>query len=277
MSSLATTLRTLPLPAPAVRCWPFFVQEYLRLMRGRSAILLWLLLVYTVLVVPWAMTGPQEEIVRALGSWLGEEALGSKLIFFIWIDATMNKTGVILGIVLAGGILVDERARGTSDLYRSKPIGVGDYFTIKLLASCAALATFYLGAAAGALLTFPWRIGFFDPADFVVLSVVHLFAAIFAATFSGTAAVWCGNRLTGMLVSIVVLGTLVGLAFLGFYYPDLWAWSHLNPFFVGVLLIGSLDQYGWWDVAWPVLLLVAINVGVAAIGRRRAVALMAKG
>jgi hypothetical protein len=29
------------------------------------------------------------------------------------------------------------------------------------------------------------------------------------------------QKLTGMLVSIMVLGTLVSLAFLGFYYPQL--------------------------------------------------------
>jgi ABC-type transport system involved in multi-copper enzyme maturation permease subunit len=175
--------------------------------------------------------------VSALGSKLGEEALVSKLIFFIWIDATMNKTGVILGAVLAGGILVAERASGTADLYLSKPISPGDYFTVKLAASCAALATFYLGAATAALVTFQWRIGALEATDFVVLSTVHLFAALFTSTFSGTVAVWTGSRTTGMLVSLVVLGSLAGLAFLGFYYPEYWTWSHLNPLFIGVALI----------------------------------------
>ena len=42
MTALATAARTLPRPASTVRHWPFFAQEYLRLMRGRSAVLLWL-------------------------------------------------------------------------------------------------------------------------------------------------------------------------------------------------------------------------------------------
>src|SRR5437867_291254 len=46
-----------------------------------------------------------------------------------------------------------------------------------------------------------------------------------------------------MLVSVAVLGTLVGVAFLGFYYPDFRAWSNLNPFFHGIVLIGSIDNY----------------------------------
>jgi ABC-2 type transport system permease protein len=199
------------------------------------------------------------------------------LIDFVWIDATMNKTSMILGVVLAGGILVDEQARRSADLYLAKPVTPADYFTLKLVASWAALATFYLAAAAGALLTFPWRVGAFDTRDFVVLSTVHLFAALFSATFAGTMAVWCGHRLTGILVSLVILSTLVGLAFLGFYYPDLWAWSQLNPYFQGVVLIGSLGHYGWLDVLRPILVLIVFNAAVAAIGRHRAASLLRRG
>ena len=38
---------------------------------------------------------------------------------------------------------------------------------------------------------------------------------------AGTMAVVFEQKLTGMLVSIMVLGTLVNIAFLGFYYPQL--------------------------------------------------------
>jgi hypothetical protein len=46
--------------------------------------------------------------------------------------------------------------------------------------------------------------------------------------------------------------------------------SYLNPFFDGVVLIGSLNDYGIWEIIWPILLLVGFNLVVAAIGRRRA-------
>jgi hypothetical protein len=114
----------------------------------------------------------------------------------------------------------------------------------------------------------------FDAGDFMALSAVHLFAALFSATFAGTVAVISGNRLAGTLVSIVVLGLLVGFAFLGFYYPEFRAWSYLNPFFNGVILIGSLEHYSWFDIARPILVLIGFNVVVAVIGRWQAIRLV---
>ena len=56
--------------------WLFFVQEYLRLMRGRVALLLWAIIIYALLFVPLIMNGPQEELVRSLASWLGGADIG---------------------------------------------------------------------------------------------------------------------------------------------------------------------------------------------------------
>ena len=82
------------------------------------------------------------------------------------------------------------------------------------------------------------------------------------------------NWLTGMLVSIIVLATLVGFAFLGFDYPAYRGWSYLNPFFNGVALIGSLDHYGFAHVARPILVLVAFNLAAVALGRQRTIAII---
>ena len=185
----------------------------------------------------------------------------------------MNKFAVIMGPALAGGIIVEERARGSYDLFASKPIAAADYFTVKLAAAIGAFATFYLAGALGALATFPWRVAGFDAGAFVALSTVHLFAALFAVTLSATVATVFRDKLTGMLVSVAILGTLVGIAFLGFYYPAYWAVSHFNPFFNGIVLIGSVENFGAWDVVLPILLLVTFNLGFAALGRRRAAAL----
>ena len=203
-------------------------------------------------------------------AWLGPLAANEKLVLFIWVDAAMNKLAVILGPVLAGGIIAEERARGTLDLLAAKPISARDYFTIKLAAAAAAFATFYIATAVAALATFPWRVARFDATAFVALSAVHLFAGLFAVTFSATMAVFFERKLTGMLVSVAVLGTLVGLAFLGFYYPAFRAWSNLNPFFHGIVLIGSIDDYGIGDVLVPIVWLLGFNIVVASIGRRRA-------
>jgi hypothetical protein len=75
----------------------------------------------------------------------------------------------------------------------------------------------------------------------------------------------------------MVLGTLVGFAFLGFIYPAYRGVSYLNPFFNGIVLIGSIDDYGAWEVLRPIGVLVLFTLAVAWVGRRRAAALMEGG
>jgi ABC-2 type transport system permease protein len=252
----------------------FFVQEYLRIMRGRLAKLITAVMLYTLIAVPFIMERPPKELLDFLAAWLGGAGIQSKLILFVWTDAAMNKSAVILGPVLAGGIIVDEMARGTLDLLLSKPLKAGDYFIIKLAASGAAFSTFYLAAMLGALATFPWRVPGFNTVDFLALSVVYLFAALFAVAFAGTMAVVFERKLAGMLVSIMVLGMLVSLAFLGFYYPEMRTVSYLNPFFSGVVLIGSIDRYNAINVATPIIVLIGFNTVIAMIGRYRAAAIL---
>lgn len=278
MTTLALPVAADVVPAGRVgRAWLLFAVEYKRIMGSRVAWLLWGLIAYTVLLIPFILNGPQEEFTRILASWIGHDALGGKIVLFIWIDAAMNKLAIIMGAVLAGGIIADEKARGSFDLLLSKPIAAGDYFVAKLGAAVAAMATFYLGADILALLTFPWRVEGFPLRDFVALSSVHIFAALFSASFAGMAAAVFGNRLVAMLVSIVVIGALVGLAFLGFYYPAMAGFANINPFFHGVKLIGSLESYSFLDLLLPILVLVAFNLAAAAIGRWRAIALIEKG
>jgi len=255
---------------PRRRLLPFLTQEYLRIMRSRAAILFWGMMVYALLVVPFIMQKPPPELVRAIAAWLGEDAVQAKLVLFAWVDSTMNKFAMLMGPVLAGGIIADERGRRSLDLFASKPFGAADYFTVKLAASAAALTTFYVVGVVGAAATFPWRVPDFEVGDLLALSATHLFAALFAVTLSATMAVFFERKLTGMLVSFLVLAVLVGTAFLGFLSPAYRTVSYLNPFFYGVVLIGSLDDYGAWDIVWPVLVLVGYNLVVAAIGRRRA-------
>lgn len=273
MTVLAPTEFVLP-ALGRVSLLPFLRVEYLRIMRGRLAKLIWAILIYSVAMMPFIMQKPPPEIVHAIGAWLGAAAVPSKLVLFMWVDAAMNKFAMMLGPVLAGGIIVDEQSRGSLDLLVSKPIRAADYFSVKLIAACAAMATFYGAGVGGALLTFPWRVPGFDPAGFLVLSAVHLFATLFAVTLSATIAVITGRKLVGMLMSVSVLSLLVGLAFLGFYYPAYRGVSYLNPFFNGVVLIGVIDDYDRWDVARLIGTLILFNLTIAWIGRRGAVALL---
>jgi ABC-2 type transport system permease protein len=252
------------------RLWPFFTQEYLRIMCSRTAMLLWAMLLYALLTLPFIMQKPQPELVYAIATWLGADAVHAKLILFAWVDASMNKFAMIMGPVLAGGIIVDERARSSLDIFASKPLRAADYFTVRLAASAAACTTFYVAGVVGAAITFPWRVPSFAVGDLLALSATHLFAALFAITFSATMAVVFERKRIGMLVSFIVLASLVGIAFLGFWAPAYRTVSYLNPFFDGVVLIGRLNDYGAWDIVWPVLVLIGFNLVVVAIGRRRA-------
>ena len=254
----------------ATTLWPFFVQEYLRITRGRLARLILALIIYSLIMVPFIMEKPPAELLHALASWLGPSEIQTKLILFAWIDASMNKFAVILGPVLAGGIIVDERSRGMLDVLMAKPIRAVDYFTVKLAASSAAFASFYLFGVLGVLCTFPWRLKGFVVSDFLALSAVHFFAAIFAATFAGTTALFFKRKLTGLLVSILILGTLVGFSWLGFINPAYLTISYFNPFFQGISVIAKIQDYGAWDIIQPIVALIVFNLLVLAIGRHRA-------
>jgi ABC-2 type transport system permease protein len=255
---------------PVTALWPFFVQEFLRIMRGRLARLILALMIYSLIMVPFIMAKPPAELLHALASWLGPHEIQTKLILFVWIDASMNKFAVILGPVLAGGIITDERSRGLLDVLMAKPIRAADYFTVKLAASSAAFASFYLFGVVGAVCTFPWRLKAFAVSDFLVLSGVHFFAAIFAATFAGTIALFFKRKMTGLLVSIIVLGTLVGFSWLGFINPAYLTISYLNPFFHGISIIAKVPDYSAWGIIQPIIILIIFNLLVLAIGRHRA-------
>lgn len=246
-------------------------------MRARLAVLIWAALLYTVAVVPFLMAKPPPEVLHSIESWLGPGSVHAKLIMFVWVDAAMNKLAVILGPLLAGGIIAEERARGTLDLLAAKPIHAADYFTVKVAAAAAAFTTFYVVVSAGALLTFPWRVAGFHAGDFLALSSVHMFAALFGVTFSAVMAVCFTRRLTAMLVSLSVLGSLVGLAFLGFIDPAYRMASLLNPFFLGILPIGSIGDYHVGDIAFLILALLGFSLVAVLIGRRLAARALEEG
>lgn len=262
---------------PGVARLPLLVGvEYRRIMASRVAWLLWALMIYTVLVIPFILTGPQEEFTRLLAGWIGHDALGGKIILFIWIDAAMNKLSIIMGAVLGGGIIADEKARGSFDILLAKPVSAAGYFLAKWAAALLALASFYIGGCLLALFTFPFTVAGFPAADFAALSATHLFAALFSAGFAAMMAAITGNRLVAMLTSVVVIGLLVGFAFVGFYFPA-FAWAaSLNPFFHGVKLIGVVGHYSAWDVLGAIAILIGFNAVVAAIGTWRATILIGR-
>src|SRR3954453_21673989 len=113
--------------AISLRLRPFFVQEYLRIISIRLAVLIWVVLVYALVMLPFLMAKPPPELRGFIAAWLGPDAAEAKLLLFMWVDAAMNKFAIVLGPVLAGGIIVAERSRGMLDLFAAKPMRAGEY------------------------------------------------------------------------------------------------------------------------------------------------------
>ncbi len=255
------------------RRWPFFREELLRVLRGRTMKLVAAMMLYAVLATAFLMQRPPAEMVRSVELWFGPGHVHQKLLGFIWTDAAMNKLAVLFGTVLAGGIIVDERARGSWDVLASKPVTVADYFTVRLLAATAAFASAYVVAVLLGVVWFSLQVPGFDAASFLALSAVHLFAACFAVGFAGLMAVTFRRKLTAMLASILVLLTLVGLSFVGFYWPAQRAALAINPFFHGVALVARVGELGAGPLLERIVVLLAFDVAVLALARWRAAAL----
>lgn len=255
------------------RRWPLFREELVRIVRGRTMKLLVPVMLYAVAATAFLMQRPPPEMMRAVERWFGASHAPLKLLLFIWTDTAMNKLAVVFGIVLAGGIIVDERTRGSWDVIASKPIDAGDYFTVRVLAAGAAFALVYTSAVLLGIAIFGAQVPGFAIAPFVTLSLVHVFAALFAVFFAGLMAVSFARKLTGMLASLGVLFALVGLAFIGFYWPALAPLGYLNPFSHGVALVAEVGDIEPAEVLGRIAALIAFDAAIVAAGRVRARAL----
>lgn len=252
-----------------VIAWSFFRHEVWTLFRSRKSQTVGLLLIYTLIAVPFILKEPPAEIVEAVKSWFNN---GSTFVIFmfVWIDLALNKTITFLGALISAGIIVDERARNTLTLFLSKPIAIESYFASRALAAMTVFAWWYLLTAILGALTLPYRIEGFHRATFLALSLIHLFAGTFAVALSAAVAQSFEKKLSSLLFCMLTLSLLVGLAFLPFYDRDLWIVGALNPFFHAISIFGELDELTWGDVLWRVLLLAGWNVLALWYGIRRA-------
>lgn len=251
--------------------WLFARQEYRRLMSGRVVKVILVMMAYLLLMLPFVLAKPQPGLAASLANWFGAEHMSTKLLAFFWADGAMNKFAMIMGPILAGGIIIDERSRNQLDLLLSKPISIENYFTAKLAAAWGVMATLYLGAVLVAALTFPLRLPPFSLADFLTLALMYTFVVLFAVAFSAWMAVCFRRKLTALLVSFLVLATLSAFAFMGFYYPALRPVMYLNPFFHGVGIIAQMGEHKAADVVLPVAAMSAANALILILGRRAAV------
>jgi ABC-2 type transport system permease protein len=251
----------------------FFREEFFRVLKSRQSALVIGSVIYSMVALPFLLAKPHEEILIALRSWFGESRLDLRFFLFVWFDLVMNKISVLIGAVLAAGIITDERSKGMLDIFLAKPVSPRRYFLVKLMAASAVVIVIYLSAVLVGAIRFSYAVRGFDVGIFLLLASVHMLVAVYSVVFAGTMAVFFRHKLTAMLTTVMLLSIFVGCAFLGFYDPRFRMPSLLNPFYHAVVLIGSIDTLGQADVLRPVLWLIGFNVVTAMVGARRAAAI----
>ena len=248
--------------------WRFFKQEFWTLFKCRKSQTMGLILLYALAAVPFLLENPPPEVVEAVESWFNN---GSTFVvfLFVWIDLALNKTIVLLGAMLSAGIMVDERGKNILTLYLSKPILPATYFATKTLAAALVFAWWYAITAVIGAFTLPYRIVGFEPAPFLALSAIHLFAGTFAVCLSATIAQSFERRLSAFLASMLAIMLLVGLSFVPFYDTDLWLLGALNPFYHATSIFSELDHLTYGHVLSRILILLGWNGIALAFGVRR--------
>lgn len=226
------------------------------------------MMAYGVIAMPVLAAKPPEHVLSALKGWFSTSE-PFILFLFIWTDLVMNKIITILGVVLAGSLLIRERETGQLAVLLSKPVSPASYFLARTLSACAVMAMLYIGAHLIAALLASRSLPGFRAGLFFASMAVHLFAAFFAICFSALMSVLIQKRTLAGLVSLLVLSMLVGLAFMGFYNP---AWSGLsffNPITQGISVLGHVDDLRPAHLLAPIAVLLGINVAVLALGALR--------
>ena len=226
------------------------------------------MMIYAAISMPFVAAKPPEHVLSALKGWFSTSD-PFILFLFIWTDLAMNKCILILGVVLAGSLLIRERETGQLAVLLSKPISPAAYFLARTLSACAVMGVLYLGTHLAAWPIIARSLPGFRPGLFFASMTVHLFAAFFTVCFSALMAVLIQKRAMAGLVSLLALSLLVSMAFIGFYNP---AWSGIsvfNPISHGISVLGHMDDLRPGHVLTPIAILVGMNAAVLALGALR--------
>jgi len=226
------------------------------------------MMVYAVLVMPVLVAKPPPHVLSALETWFGTSD-PFMLSLFIWTDLAMNKAICVLGVVLAGSLILRERETGVLQVLLSKPVSPASYYLARVLSACGVMALLYVGANLAVAPLIARSVPGFRAGVFFASMAVHLFAAFFTVCFSALMAVLIQRRSLAMLVSLLTLMTLVGMAFMGFYNPAWQGISLLNPITQGISVLGHVDDLGPAHVLGPIGILLGINAVVLALGALR--------
>jgi ABC-2 type transport system permease protein len=226
------------------------------------------MMAYAVLAMPVIIAKPPEHVLSALRTWFGTSD-PVMLSLFVWTDLVMNKSIAVLGVVLAGGLVIRERETGVLQVLLSKPVSPTSYFLARVLSVCGVMALLYVGAHVAVAPLMARTVPGFRVGVFFASMSVHLFAAFFAVCFSALMAVLIQRRALAALVSLLVLSLLVGMAFIGFYNPAWSGISLLNPITQGISVLGHVDELRPGHLLEPIAILLGMNVAVLALGALR--------
>lgn len=237
-------------------------------LRERKTLLAAGFMAYTSLLMPFLVARPPAYVLTALEQWFGSPEPFT-LLLYLWTDLAMNKLIVILGVILAGGLLAGERETRVLAVLLSKPVSPSTYYLVRALSACAVMVLIYIGGHLVTAPLFARSVQGFSAGLFFASMAVHVFAALFCVCFSALMAVLVPRRSLSSLLSLLLLSMLVGLSFIGFYNP---AWSQaalLNPFAHGVAVLGHLGDLRLGHMLVPVAILTGCNVLLLALGAAR--------
>jgi ABC-2 type transport system permease protein len=239
--------------------------DYRASLRERKVLVAVGLYLYAVTAMPVLLSKPPAHLLAAIESWFGTRDRFA-LFLYLWTDLAMNKLAAVAAVVVAGGLVARERDTRVLPLLLSKPITAARYFLVRLASAWAVLTTLYVGAHLVGAVYFARAVPGFRPGFFFASMSLHLFTLLFAAALAAAFAVWIEKRAVAMLVSLLLLLSLVGSSFVGFYQPAWRTASLVNPFTLGVQALGHLGGLTPADIAAPMAALVAMTLAVAAAG-----------
>lgn len=239
--------------------------DYLAALRERKTWIAAAMLVYAVLVIPLLLADPPPHVREAIAAWFSD-ADPFAVFMFVWIDLVMNKVVTFVPVILASGVVLRERDTGVLALLAAKPLTLSRYFVVRTVSTCAVMLTLYAGTQLLAALWFPGRVAGFRPGTFLAAMSLHAFAALFATAFAATVIVAVGRRGAGTLVALTLLGVMVALALVGFYQPEWYAMTLVNPLTLGALSMRDLAHLGPSTLLPPMLALAGLTAATIVLG-----------
>lgn len=239
--------------------------DYLATLRQRKTWLAAALLLYATFAMPLALAHPPSYVRDAVSAWFGSRD-PFVLFMYMWIDLAMNKAIAFLPAVLASGVVIHERDTGLLPVVASKPLSMPRYFVLRALSVCGVMATLFGGAQLVGAVWFSTRLAGFRAGTFLSAMSLQLFAAVFATALTAALAVWIRRRTITVLVSLGLLGGLVGTALIGFYQPAWRKYAELNPMTLGALSLPHLGALDAGVLLPPMLVLLGLTALAIALG-----------